>query len=173
MQTAQACLHVGPLIERSGLTTWQGLCLHLLFERAKGTKSSWYPYLALLPTELEMTELHPLMWPPVLANFWTCQRFSDWVLFLCILSFAFSTWSWMPGQLPAMVGRITHALKNGAEVFSMQVCSVPAMLIFLSLCLQCLSYMIWNMESASCFKGTFLFSETGFRILNVPYAQGF
>ncbi|KAH7279877.1 hypothetical protein KP509_37G041900 [Ceratopteris richardii] len=30
----------------------------------------WYPYLALLPTESEMAELHPLMWPQGLSEEW-------------------------------------------------------------------------------------------------------
>ncbi|MCO5568024.1 hypothetical protein L7F22_021720 [Adiantum nelumboides] len=69
-QTARACPHVGPVMERAGLTAWQGLCLHLLFERARGIKSMWYPYLALLPSESEMVELHPLMWPQGMCQQW-------------------------------------------------------------------------------------------------------
>lgn len=90
MQTAQACPHVGPLIRRFGMTAWQGLCLHLLLERARGFKSSWYPYLALLPTELEMVELHPLMWPPVLTCHSTFLWSSVTALFWCTLIGCFS-----------------------------------------------------------------------------------
>lgn len=84
--TAQACPHVGPIIRCSGMTAWQGLCLHLLVERAKGIESSWHPYLALLPTELQMVELHPLMWPLGMCQKWLAgspmlsrmeQRFSQ------------------------------------------------------------------------------------------------
>lgn len=69
-ETALACPHVGPLIKRAEMTPWQGMCLHLLFERAKGHKSMWHPYIALLPTELEMVERHPLMWPQGLCQEW-------------------------------------------------------------------------------------------------------
>ena len=74
MQTALACPDVGPLIEKAGLSPWQGLCLHLLFERAKGCKSTWDPYISLLPSELDMVEQHPLFWPQVLLQVYSCTQ---------------------------------------------------------------------------------------------------
>ncbi|KAI5064839.1 hypothetical protein GOP47_0019534 [Adiantum capillus-veneris] len=69
-QTARACPHVGSVIQSAGLTAWQGLCLHLLYEKARGIGSMWHPYLALLPSEPEMVELHPLMWPQGMCQEW-------------------------------------------------------------------------------------------------------
>eukprot|EP00897_Mesotaenium_endlicherianum_P006022 jgi/Mesen1/5448/ME000272S04785 len=60
--TAAACPDIGPLVERAGLSEWQTLCLHLLWERARGVRSFWHPYIDLLPSKAHMAILHPLLW---------------------------------------------------------------------------------------------------------------
>lgn len=68
MQTAARCPDVGPLVKQAKLTSWQAISLHLLCERARGTQSFWYPYISLLPSELEMANVHPMLWPQVSNN---------------------------------------------------------------------------------------------------------
>jgi len=62
------CEHIGPLVKKGNLSPWQAMCLHLLFERASGEASFWYPYIALLPTDLELVGTHPMLWPEVRAS---------------------------------------------------------------------------------------------------------
>lgn len=66
VQTAATCPYVGPITETAQLTPWQAMCLHLLCERARGEKSPWYPYITLLPSELQMAGSHPMLWPQVI-----------------------------------------------------------------------------------------------------------
>lgn len=65
LQTARQCKDIGPLVKKGNLTPWQAMCLHLLFERACDEASFWHPYIALLPTELELMGTHPLLWSQV------------------------------------------------------------------------------------------------------------
>jgi len=44
----------------------QTLCLHLLCERARGARSRWAPYIAMLPDQRH----HPLLWPRASASQW-------------------------------------------------------------------------------------------------------
>eukprot|EP00897_Mesotaenium_endlicherianum_P010221 jgi/Mesen1/9227/ME000595S08640 len=60
--TAAACPDIGPLVERAGLSEWQTLCLHLLWERARGVRIFRHPYIDLLPGEAHVAILHPLLW---------------------------------------------------------------------------------------------------------------
>ncbi|PTQ28888.1 hypothetical protein MARPO_0152s0006 [Marchantia polymorpha] len=69
-QTAATCPDVGPIADRAHLSPWQAMCLHLLCERARGEKSPWYPYISLLPSELQMAGAHPMLWPQRMRKDW-------------------------------------------------------------------------------------------------------
>ncbi|KAG6541758.1 hypothetical protein Mapa_016770 [Marchantia paleacea] len=69
-QTAATCPDVGPIADRAHLSPWQAMCLHLLCERARGEKSTWYPYISLLPSELQMAGAHPMLWPQRMRKDW-------------------------------------------------------------------------------------------------------
>jgi hypothetical protein len=53
--------YVGPLVKKGNLTSWQAMCLHLLYEWACDEASFWYPYIAVLLTELELIGAHPML----------------------------------------------------------------------------------------------------------------
>lgn len=65
LQSARKCDHIGSVVKEGNLSPWQAMCLHLLFERACGEASFWHPYIALLPTELELLGIHPMLWSQV------------------------------------------------------------------------------------------------------------
>ncbi|KAL2620874.1 hypothetical protein R1flu_001079 [Riccia fluitans] len=69
-ETAANCPYVGPIADVAQLSPWQAMCLHLLCERARGEKSPWYPYIALLPSELQMAGAHPMLWPQRMRRDW-------------------------------------------------------------------------------------------------------
>lgn len=69
-ETARLCQDVGPLVKKSDLTPWQAMCLHLLYERARGETSFWYPYIAVLPKELELIGIHPMLWSQKMRREW-------------------------------------------------------------------------------------------------------
>ncbi|KAG0622727.1 hypothetical protein M758_3G118800 [Ceratodon purpureus] len=69
-ETARQCQDIGPLVKKGNLSPWQAMCLHLLYERARGEASFWYPYIAVLPTELELIGTHPMLWPQKMRQEW-------------------------------------------------------------------------------------------------------
>ncbi|GLI66009.1 hypothetical protein VaNZ11_009712, partial [Volvox africanus] len=60
-ETARASKACGRAIRDAGLNEWQSLILHLLCEKALGSKSFWWPYLDTLPRDMSF---HPLLWGP-------------------------------------------------------------------------------------------------------------
>ncbi|EFJ52648.1 hypothetical protein VOLCADRAFT_120141, partial [Volvox carteri f. nagariensis] len=59
--TARASEACGRTVREAGLNEWQSLILHLLCERALGSRSFWAPYLDTLPQDMSF---HPLLWGP-------------------------------------------------------------------------------------------------------------
>ncbi|GIL45147.1 hypothetical protein Vafri_2473, partial [Volvox africanus] len=60
-ETARASEACGRTVREAGLNEWQSLILHLLCERALGSRSFWWPYLDTLPQDMSF---HPLLWGP-------------------------------------------------------------------------------------------------------------
>lgn len=126
-QTARLCQDVGPLVKKSDLTPWQAMCLHLLYERARGETSFWYPYIAVLPKELELIGIHPMLWSQVR----TCPHpfgaiheialsTNGDVLNICRCEALMKSWFWAENEA-GVAGGLPHVGRHREEAGHLQV----------------------------------------------------